>query len=263
MIQHYVESGEGEPILFVHGSFASARWWEPVMALLPAGYRAIAPDLRGCGRSQSAEGPEDFTISAQAADLWALVEALDLEAFHLVGHAYGAAVALQMALERPGMIQTLTLSSPPAAQGVETPEEALAYLERMRTDRELLARALASIMPGRPPDPFFQSLVTEAQRQSPAAFTGPARALAQWRVQDQLGGLRLPVLLIWGELDIIVERASVTRLLLAIPGANNLEVLRGVGHTPHVEAPERFVQVLLDFISEDYEAYASIRSEAE
>ncbi len=263
LAQHYIESGEGEPILFIHGSFGSARWWEPVMRLLPAGYHAVAPDLRGCGRSQPADGLEAYEIPAQVADLWAFVEALALDEFHLVGHAYGAAVALQMAIERPAAIRTLTLLAPPSAQGVETPEEALAYLEQMRTDRDLLIRAMASIMPARPPDAFFQSLVTDAQRQSPAAFTGPARALARWHVKDRLRGLRLPVLLVWGEQDIIVDRESMTQLLLAIPGANNLEVLRGVGHSPHVEAPERFVPVLMAFISEDYEAYAAIRAEAE
>ncbi|NOZ30131.1 MAG: alpha/beta hydrolase, partial [Chloroflexi bacterium] len=138
-----------EIILFVHGSFGNARWWEPTLDLLPEGYRAIAPDLRGCGRSDPADAPDDYEIATQTADLWALVDALGIGDLHLVGHAYGAAVALQMTLDRPGPILTLTLIAPPSAWGVKTPPEALQYLEQMRTDRELLLRALASTMPGR------------------------------------------------------------------------------------------------------------------
>ncbi len=252
--QHYLERGEGEAILLIHGSFATARWWEPVMALLPAGYRAIAPDLRGCGQSQPADSPEAYAVPAQAADLWALADALALEGLLLVGHSYGAAIALQMALDRPGPVRSLTLLDPPSASGVETPVEALEYLDRMRTDRDLLARALASTMPARPADAFFHALVEDACRQSPAAFTGPALALARWQVAHRLAGLRLPVLLVWGELDIIVDRASVTEMLLSIPGANYLEVLRGVGHSAHVEAPATFAQVLLRFLSEGLDA---------
>ncbi|MDW8100279.1 MAG: alpha/beta hydrolase [Anaerolineae bacterium] len=252
--QHYIERGEGETLFFIHGSFATARWWEPVLALLPAGYRAIAPDLRGCGQSQPADSPEAYAVPAQAADLWALAEALALEELHLVGHSYGAAIALQMTLDRPWPVRSLTLLDPPSAYGVETPAEALEYLDRMRTDRDLLARALAATMPARPADAFFHSLVEDAYRQSPAAFTGPALALAHWQVAHRLGSLRLPVLLVWGELDIIVDRASVTEMLLSIPGANYLEVLHGVGHSAHVEAPATFAQVLLRFISESVDA---------
>lgn len=255
--QHYIEHGQGEPILFIHGSFATARWWEPVLALLPVGYRAIAPDLRGCGQSQPADSPEAYAVPAQAADLWALADALALEGLHLVGHSYGAAIALQMALDRPGPIRSLTLLDPPSAYGVETPTEVLEYLDRMRADRDLLARALASTMPARPTDAFFHSLVEDAYRQSPSAFTGPALALARWQVAHRLTNLRLPVLLVWGELDIIVDRASVIEMLLSIPGANYLEVLRGVGHSAHVEAPATFAQVLLRFLSENTDAIST------
>jgi branched-chain amino acid transport system permease protein len=249
--QHYLEQGKGETIFFIHGSFATARWWEPVLTLLPTSYRAIAPDLRGCGQSQPANSPEEYAVSEQATDLWALADALALEEFHLVGHSYGAAIALQMTLDRPGPVRSLTLLDPPPAYGVETPAEALEYLDRMRADRDLLARALASTMPAHPANAFFHSLVEDAYRQSPAAFIGPALALAKWQVAHRLTSLRLPVLLVWGELDIIVDRASVTEMLLSIPGANYLEVLRGVGHSAHVEAPATFTQILLRFITED------------
>ncbi len=118
-------------------------------------------------------------------------------------------------------------------------------------------------MPAHAPDPFFQQLVDDAQRQAPAAFSAAALALQQWRLDPEaLRQLRLPVLLVWGDRDQIVERSVQTGLLLSMPGANNLEVLRGCGHTPMVERPGVFAQVLLDFIGQDFAGYEAIRETA-
>lgn len=262
MRQAFLDRPGQEPVLWIHGAFATRRWWEPLIDLLPGRYRCLVPDLRGCGESERADSVEAFDVQEQARDLWAFVDVLGLDDVHLVGHSYGAAIALQMAVDRPGGVRTLSLIAPPSPDGVETPQEGLLALEQMRTDRALLARALSSIMPARAPDAFFHSLVDDALQQSPAAFTGPALGLSRWRVRHRLSALRLPVLLIWGDRDIIVERRDVTDLLLAIPGANNLEVLRGLGHSPHVEAPERVWQVLEPFLSEDFDEFEDIRSRA-
>jgi pimeloyl-ACP methyl ester carboxylesterase len=118
-------------------------------------------------------------------------------------------------------------------------------------------------MPAHAPDPFFQQLVDDAQGQAPAAFGAAALALGQWRLdRSDLLQLRLPVLLVWGDRDQIVERAVQTGLLLSIPGANNLEVLRGCGHTPMLERPAAFAQVLLNFIGQDFAGNAAIRDQA-
>ena len=72
---YYVEQGPadaGETVLFVHGSLASSRWWQPVMSRLPAAWRLIAPDQRGSGRSRRPGADDDeafYTIPRLAADL--------------------------------------------------------------------------------------------------------------------------------------------------------------------------------------------------
>jgi pimeloyl-ACP methyl ester carboxylesterase len=127
-----------------------------------------------------------------------------------------------------------------------------------------LLQALASTMPARAPDAFFQQLVDDAQGQAPLAYSAAAQALEQWRLErNDLQQLRLPVLLVWGDRDQIVERQVQTGLLLSIPGANNLEVLRGCSHTPMLERPEAFAQVLLNFIGQDFAGYAAIREMAD
>src|SRR5687767_5445716 len=89
---HYRQHGasDGLPMLLVHGSYATSRWWEPFMRLLPDEILAIAPDLRGVGGSErSARG---YAIEDQAEDLAAFVEALGWQEFELVGHSSGGAI---------------------------------------------------------------------------------------------------------------------------------------------------------------------------
>jgi len=102
-------------------------------------------------------------------------------------------------------------------------------------------------------------LVDDALQMAPDAFTAIADALNHWNRLGEGHRLRLPTLLIWGDQDIIVDRDAITRTLLAIPGAHNLEVLRSVGHAPMIEAPLSLVERITDFIVEDFDDFEQIR----
>lgn len=254
---HYLARGPDQAettVLFVHGSLASSRWWQPALAHLPPAWRALAVDLRGSGRSRQ-PGRDDeehyYTIPHLAADLAAFVAALDLRDYFLVAHSFGGAVALHGLVHRLLAPHGLVLVDTAPAMGVVTPPEAFPYLEQMHHDRGLLVRGLASVMPVVPPDAFFQELVDDAMAMPLAAFTGPARALAQWDVMAQLPTLRLPTLLIWGDRDIIVDLDATRITFLGIAGAANLEVFRGCGHSPMIEQPAAFVDSVVRFIEED------------
>jgi branched-chain amino acid transport system permease protein len=86
-------SADGLPIVFVHGNFASSRWWLPMWELLPPEVRCLAPDLRGCGSSDKPAA--GYTIEDLAADVSAFTDAIGLRSFDLVGHGSGGAVAVQ------------------------------------------------------------------------------------------------------------------------------------------------------------------------
>lgn len=261
---HYREQGQtdGLPLLLVHGSFGSSRWWEPFLAILPEEIHAIALDLRGCG--QSDKPTTGYTIEEQAADLWAFVEAIGWDDFDLVGHASGGAVAVEFTLEHPNVVKTLALIDPAPIEGVFTPLEAILVLEQLKSDEGLLRQALASLMPTFALDmpdhaAFFNQLVADAQQMAPAAFTDVAESLNHWNRFGEAKALTLPTLLLWGDQDHLVTRDAMTRSLIAIPGANNLEVMRGVGHSPMIEAPIGLAERLIDFITEDYAEFAEVR----
>lgn len=261
---HYRTHGQpdGLPILLVHGSFASSRWWEPFFAVLPDEILAIAPDLRGCGQSEkTATG---YTIEEQAEDLWAFVQALDWHNFDLVGHASGGALAIEFALNHPDRLNTLILVDSAPVEGVFTPLDTLMVLEQMKTDRDLLRQALGLLMPTfaiHTPEnrAFFAALVEDAAQMVPAAFTAIAESLGRWNRFADAKHLTLPTLIIGGEQDQIVGRDAMTRTLIAIPGANNLEILPNVGHSPMIEAPIALAERIIDFMAEDFAGFAEVR----
>ncbi|MFZ5817342.1 MAG: alpha/beta hydrolase [Bacillota bacterium] len=115
---HVRESGSGSvPVIFVHGNCSSGAYFEELMLALPPQYRAIAPDLRGFG------GTEPLPIDATrgcgdwADDLAALVDALALDRFHLVGWSMGGGVAMRYALEQADRLLSLTLIAPVSPYG--------------------------------------------------------------------------------------------------------------------------------------------------
>ena len=264
--QHYRQHGtpDGLPMLLVHGSYATSRWWEPLMSVLPDEIFAIAPDLRGCGGSE--RSLTGYDIPNQAEDLAAFVDALGWEDFDLVAHSSGGAIAMEYVLTHPDKARTLTLVDTAPIEGVFSPLETYVLLDQMRTDRDLLAQALQSLMPtldlsGADPakQAFFNQLVDDAQQMDPAAFTSIADALNRWNRFGDGRHITLPTLLLWGDQDLIVDRDAITRTLIAIPGANNLEIIRSVGHSPMIEAPVALAELLIDFIADDYEEYDSVR----
>lgn len=258
---------DGIPLLLLHGSYASSRWWTHFCAALPEEVYAVAPDLRGCG--QSDKPAIGYTIAEQADDVAALLDALRWDSCHLMAHSSSGAIAIEFALEQPHRLDTLTLVDTVPVEGVFTPLDGYLVLEQMRTDRALLREALRALMPAAPIDDahpeflrFFETLVDDASQMAPAAFTEIARALAQWNRFGDVRRLTLPTLLVWGERDAIVDRAATTRTLIAIPGAANLEILRGVGHSPMIENPAALAARWVDFILADFDAYAAVRKSA-
>ena len=109
---------------------------------------------------------------------------------------------------------------------------------------------------------FFDRLVDDAAAMPAPAFTAVAEALGRWNRLDEAHALTLPTLLIRGNDDIVVEQDAATRTLLAIPGAANLEVLRGIGHSPMIEAPVLLAEKIIDFITEDFDGFAEAREDA-
>lgn len=123
---HYVEQGEGFPVLLLHG-FPELwySWRYQIPALANADFHAIAPDLRGYGDTDKPEGIESYDIHHLVGDLVGLLDALGLERAVIVGHDWGGIITWQMSLMRPERVErVISLNTPFQLHGPVRPTQA-------------------------------------------------------------------------------------------------------------------------------------------
>ncbi|NOZ70986.1 MAG: alpha/beta hydrolase [Chloroflexi bacterium] len=258
-----LKPGNEPTLLFLHGNLGTSAWWQPVLDSLPPDWQGIALDALGYGRSDRCDHLERYSVPALMQDLNACVEALALERVHLVAHSTATPVAINYALAFADRVASLTLVGPVPTAGVSTPPEAYPLLERLPGDEKLRRQALQASLPSLDPDSkLWAQFAADLAEIEPMALVAIARGLDLWRPGQQLRELTLPVLLLRGDEDIMLSDEEARLTLLSIPGASNLEVFRGVGHSPMVERPQAFKDVLVEFIAEDWDDYNAVRASA-
>ena len=228
-------------MLLVHGNFAGKSWWRELLAAPPPGYRLIAPDLPGFGESP---GGKYFRphIPGYARSLVRFLDHLGVERPVLVGHSFGSAVAIELALIAPENFPAMMLLSPAPLDGLHTPRYLEPILDGYRTDRRGLRRALRRTMRTRTP-PYLDELVAEAGMMHPANFSGNARLLSDWRMDGQLRGYINPVLVASGDRDTIVPPSSAEATAREFPQGAYARI-QNAGHSPQIEAPEKVRELL-------------------
>ncbi|MFZ5816129.1 MAG: alpha/beta fold hydrolase [Bacillota bacterium] len=242
----YRESGSGDRVLLlIHGNVASSVWWERVMALLPAGLKAYAPDLRGCGDSEKPEGA--WGMHDLADDIFQFAQAVGIGRATVVGHSLGGAIAQQLAVEHPELVERLLLLNSAEPAGLRVPEATYAQIEAIRNQPEIVKAALGAMAPTAPKDPFLARVLEESAAKSTGAWARNGQALEAMNLVDEVGRLQMPVLLLYGEKDLLVTREMQERMHRQIP-TSVLECWPEVGHSANVEDPERFVRRLVAFM---------------
>ena len=110
---HYVEQGEGEPVLFVHGGLSDYRTWNPQLGPFSERYRAISYSRRGYYPNPWPDAYSVCSLLEHVEDLAGLMAALQLPPAHIVGNSYGAYVSLVFAIKHPERVRSLVLAEPP------------------------------------------------------------------------------------------------------------------------------------------------------
>lgn len=119
LTQHVYFSGpeDGIPVVFLHGNFSAALYWEETMLALPAGYRGIAPDLRGYGWTEDKLIDSTRGMADWSDDVAALLDTLQIERAHFVGWSMGAGILYRFIADQPARVLTATLICPVSPYG--------------------------------------------------------------------------------------------------------------------------------------------------
>ena len=273
-------AGSGPLVVLAHGFPDLALTWRlQVPALVAAGYRVVAPDMRGYGASSRPDQVGAYRSDVLGNDLVALLDHEGVERAHVVGHDWGAATVWPLGLTHPDRLLSLTgLSVPYAPPSPAPPTEIFRrrlgedfYMLRFQGDDVIpeleadVARTLAMILNGqvdpgsaveveRPawlPEDVFEEYVAAFGRTGFAAALRYYRNLdANWQLATQQGAARIeaPSLFVTGSRD------PVTRFMPADNATSSFRsleqhVVDGAGHWVHQEEPDQVNTLLLDHLS--------------
>lgn len=230
---HWVEAGEGIPVVLLHGLCGSSRWWSANLPHLAERFRVLAVDLVGFGRSRR---PGPLPGLAALADLTAAWMAqAGASPAHLVGHSMGGHLAIHLAARHPGSVRRLVLVD-------------AAGLHRPLSPREL-ARWMYEIAPPRRwGDPSFLPVIwSDSWRAGPITAVRALRGIVSDDVSPLLPRIAAPTLVVWGQGDSVIPPIHGERMRDAIPGARLL-ILSEAYHNPMVDRPEAFNQAVGGFL---------------
>ncbi|MHB0885815.1 MAG: alpha/beta fold hydrolase [Bacillota bacterium] len=237
----------GPTLVLVHGDLGSTAWWRPFINRLPAGWRVIAPDLRGCGRSS--RPVSGYRIERYAADLKALLEATKPGPYGLVGHSLGGAVAQTFALDRPAGLEALVLVDPVPAEGLRIGHAGKELFAHLKENLEALTVAVGRALTTAPRDDFFRLLVADAAAADQHVYVDNAAEMDTFNVAGRLHEVGLRTLVVIGEKDQLIPKVPMVRTAEFIPQAR-VAFIADCGHSPQIEKPDEFVRLVTGFIDE-------------
>ena len=254
-------SGDGAPVVFVHGISGNWQNWLENAPRFAQERRVVAIDLPGFGESEDSAEPPTMSGLGRAVD--SLCDHLDLGEVALVGNSMGGFVAAETAIQFPERVERLVLCSSAGITTSELRREPVmawgravsmggarsAAEVRMAILRPRLRHLIFSLIVRHPsrirPDILFE-ISKGAGRD---AFMDTLKAILDYDFRDRLPEIRCPTLIVWGAKDAIVPRDDAYEYERLIPGTQPVVMLEDTGHVPMVERPRTFNDEVLEFLA--------------
>ncbi len=258
-------AGDGPVVVLLHGMAGSSATWEHVMPALARRFTVVAPDLLGHGASATPR--TEYAVSAHANVVRDLLITLGHDRATLVGQSFGGGVAMQLAYQFPERCERLVLVSSGGLgrevngllRALSAPGSeyvlALACAPALRDAGQRVASWLGGFGLRAAPvvQEMWRSYASLADADARRAFLRTLRAVIDPQGQTVSAVDRLylaahvPTLIVWGRRDTLIPARHAEAAAREIPGSR-LVIFENVGHFPHCEAPERFVETLVEFI---------------
>lgn len=250
----YSVAGEGPPLVLLHGGMDDSRSWRWQQEGLADEFTVISWDAPGCG--QSPDPPESWRMADYAGCLASLLRTIGVDRAHVLGLSWGSSLALELYRRHPEVPRSLLLASAYAGwAGSLPPGEVAKRLESVLAAADLPQDELLQGWPGLLTTAASTELAKELASiwadnggmAHPAGYRAMAYSMAEADLRDVLPSIRVPTLLLHGELDERAPGPVAADLHASIP-TSTLVVIPGVGHTCNAEAPEEFNSQVRQFI---------------
>jgi 3-oxoadipate enol-lactonase len=250
----YDDVGNGPAVLFLHGFPFNRSMWREQLALLSPAARVIAPDLRGHGETASSTiSQEPVTMETMAADVVALMDALDISQATVCGLSMGGYVALALCRLFPARVSTLVLADTRAVADTEAGKQIReqqaqkALQEGMAAIADaMLPKLVAPVTVAKHPE-VVARIREMILRTDPAGAAAAQRAMAQRLDHSEfLPQIKVPTLIICGELDQLTP-LSESQMMHKLIAGSRLEIIEAAGHVSNLEQPEAFNRALTTF----------------
>lgn len=237
------ETGGRAPVLFLHALAGNAGQWKAQIEHLMPARLALAVDLPSHGVSDPPEHG-DFSPYEVAAEVSSVIDAVGLPSVVLVGHSYGASVAIALAAQQPDSVAGLLLVDPGPDMREEPPDEVQGFLSLLASDayeRTIKAHYESALQGGRPE---VRSRVLKALVATPRdAVAGALEALAAFDAVTALRAYEGP------RLSVIAEQHDGPAALHSVVDDLPVRILSAVGHWLHMDKPEEFNSILDEFLT--------------
>jgi pimeloyl-ACP methyl ester carboxylesterase len=267
------EQGTGDPVVMLHGFPELAySWRHQLPALAAAGYRGIAPDLRGYGASDRPAAVDAYAVPALVGDVVGLIDALGEERVHLVGHDWGGALAWATAALHPGRVRSLVIANAPhPVASAEARRDDAA--QRAKSWYMLLFQFVGVAESWLADDDYRNLREMVFENAAPETFTpedvlvyleafardgaltaalnyyrANVPAAAWLRPPPQLPPITVPTMVIWGDADSYLGLGLLERSCAKVAGPLRVERLPGVSHWVQQEAPDAVNALLIDWL---------------
>ena len=246
----YQRSGQGSPLLLVHGTTADHTRWAPVLPAFEQHFTVYALDRRGRGGSGDAE---QYAIEREFEDVAAVVDSIG-EPVNLLGHSYGATCSLEAA-RRTAHLRKLVLYEPPIPTGIEIyPHEVVSRIQTLLDEGDQEG-ALITFMQDIVHVPPYEMEILRSAPSWRARIAAAHTILREMRGSNgyvfepvRFSGLTTPTLLLLGDDSPAFFKAGIEAVHAALPNSQ-VVVMPGQQHTAMNTAPELFTREVLEFLA--------------
>ena len=243
------DQGNGFPLVLVHGFLGSSEMWNPQKKFLSKHFRVISPALPGFGESHKVKSHDNINKMAQT--ILECLKEMDIEKFNLLGHSMGGMIVQEMAKISGDKINKLICYATGSIGDIPGRFESMdASRERLRKEgiKETVKRVPTKWFVDGDKAKYFYLCENATKEITEETADNALKAMKNWRSYENLKNINNKTLIIWGDKDISYNFEQVDTLNKNIPNSD-LIIFKGCSHNVHLEAPEKFNNVIKNFLT--------------